>query len=180
MKQYYQHPFGGVVFMTSKSNKMNKQIVNQINEIRGFVGYQTLSMPERIQLGWLIKDVALYFEKPNEAKIDEWFRFVVNKLNTFTDEYVRGEGLDMVLAGAEIIIKPIDHLRNRVRTWDEITTYITHHPYPIRNVKVEVYGAYLRVDLDGQYAFLAIDQLHDFPWEQTAEQLKQHISNKAW
>ncbi len=38
----------------------------------------------------------------------------------------------------------------------------------------------LRVDLDGQYAFLAIDQLHDFPWEQTAEQLKQHISNKAW
>lgn len=23
-------------------------------------------------------------------------------------------------------------------------------------------------------------QLHDFPWEQTAEQLNQHISNKAW
>ena len=159
---------------------MNKQIVNQINEIRGFGGYQTLSMSERIHLGWLIKDTALYFEKPNEAKIQEWFQFVVRRLNNYTDEVLHGEGFDMVLAGAEIIIKSIDHLRNRVRTWDEIATYITHHPYPIRNVKVEVYGAYLRVDLDGQYAFLAIDQLHDFPWEQTTEQLNQHISNKAW
>lgn len=166
--------------MTSKSNKMNKQIVNQINEIRGFGGYQTLSMSERIHLGWLIKDTALYFEKPNEAKIQEWFQFVVRRLNNYTDQVLHGEGFDMVLAGAEIIIKSIDQLRNRVRTWDEITTYITHHRYPIRNVRVDVYGAYLRVDLDGQYAYLAIDQLHDFPWEQTTEQLKQHISNKAW
>lgn len=28
--------------------------------------------------------------------------------------------------------------------------------------------------------FPSNDQLHDFPWEQTTEQLKQHISNKAW
>ena len=159
---------------------MNKQIVNQINEIRGFGGYQTLSMSERIHLGWLIKDTALYFEKPNEAKIQEWFQFVVRRLNNYTDEVLHGEGFDMVLAGAEIIIKSIDHLRNRVRTWDEVTVYITHHPYPIRKVSVDVHGTYLRVDLDGQYAFLAIDQLHDFPWEQTAEHLNNHIKNKAW
>lgn len=159
---------------------MNKHIVNQINEIRLYAGYPSLSMSERIRLGWLIKDTALYFEKPNEAKIQQWFQFVVNRLNTFTDENLSGEGFDMVLAGAEMIIKSIDQLRNRVRTWEEITTYITHHSYPIRNVRVDVYGAYLRVDLDGQYAFLAIDQLNDFPWEQTAEQLNQHILNKAW
>lgn len=166
--------------MTSKSNKMNKQIVNQINEIRGFGGYQTLSMSERIHLGWLIKDTALYFEKPNEAKIQEWFQFVVRRLNNYTDEVLHGEGFDMVLAGAEIIIKSIDQLRNRVRTWDEITTYITHHPYPIRDVKVEVHGAYLRVELDHDYAFLAISDINDFPWEETANQINQHILNKAW
>ena len=159
---------------------MNKQIVNQINEIRGFVGYQTLSMSERIHLGWLIKDTALYFEKPNEAKIQEWFQFVVRRLNNYTDEVLHGEGFDMVLAGAEIIIKSIDQLRNRVRTWDEITTYITHHPYPIRDVKVEVHGAYLRVELDHDYAFLAISDINDFPWEETANQINQHILNKAW
>ena len=159
---------------------MNKQIVNQINEIRGFGGYQTLSMSERIHLGWLIKDTALYFEKPNEAKIQEWFQFVVRRLNNYTDEVLHGEGFDMVLAGAEIIIKSIDQLRNRVRTWDEITTYITHHPYPIRDVKVEVHGAYLRVELDHDYAFLAISDINDFPWEETANQINQHILNKAW
>lgn len=166
--------------MTSKSNKMNKQIVNQINEIRGFGGYQTLSMSERIHLGWLIKDTALYFEKPNEAKIQEWFQFVVRRLNNYTDEVLHGEGFDMVLAGAEIIIKSIDQLRNRVRTWDEITTYITHHPYPIRDVKVEVHGAYLRVELDHDYAFLAISDINDFPWEETAHEINQYILNKAW
>lgn len=166
--------------MTSVSNKMNKQIVNQIQNIRSYVGHQTLSIPERIELGWLIKDTALDFNKPNEAKAEQWYRFVITQLNTYTDEVLHGEGFDMVLAGAEIIIKAIDHLRNRTRTWEEITTYITHHPYPIRDVKVEVHGAYLRVELDHDYAFLAISDINDFPWEETANQINQHILNKAW